>query len=84
MSAERAPTRAYLVSRWLVVHVLAFALRHGLEDAQALDALRQAFPHRAASVQWRLAIVDDADRVNAERHWRGSPWRALLHGKRRP
>lgn len=83
MSTDRAPTRAYLISRWLVVHFLAFALRHGLEDADALDALRRAFPHRAASVQWRLSIVDDADRVNAERHWKGSPWRALLPGARR-
>lgn len=81
MSAE--PSRAYRISRWFVVHLLAFALRHGLEDAEALDALRRAFPHRAASVQWRLSIVDDADRVNAERHWKGSTWRMLRRGARR-
>lgn len=83
MSPERAPTRAYLVTRWLVVRFLAFALRHGLSDADALDALRRAFPQRAASVQWRLSLVDDADRLNAERHWKGSPWRVLLPRARR-
>lgn len=78
-----ASTRAYRVSRWLSVHFLAFALRHGLSDAEALDALRRAFPHRAATVQWRLSIVDDADRVNAERHWKGTGWRGLLSRARR-
>jgi hypothetical protein len=33
-------------------------------------------------VAWRLAIVDDADRVNAERHWKGGPWAALRRGRR--
>lgn len=79
MSTE---TRAYRVTRWVVVHCLAFALRHGLSDADALDALRRAYRHRAADVAWRLAIVDDADRVNAERHWKGSPWAALRRGRR--
>jgi len=76
---EAEPThRLYRVNRWLAVHLLAFALRHGLSDAEALDALRRAYPHRAADVHWRLAIVDAADRVNAERHWRGPFWRRSL------
>lgn len=63
-------TRAYRISRWLVIRTLAFALRHGVSDADALDALRRAFRHRAADVQWRLAIVDEASRHNARRYWR--------------
>lgn len=78
MTPGRAPTRAYLASRWVVVHLLAFALRHGLDDAEALNALRKAYPHRAADVAWRLDIVDRADRVNAERHWRGRGLRRVL------
>jgi hypothetical protein len=75
-------TRAYRISRWLAVHLLALGLRHGLTDAEGLDALRRAYRHRAASVQWRLSILDDANRRNAERHWKGSPWAALRRGRR--
>lgn len=82
MSVPETPSRAYRISRWWVVHLLAFALRHGLDDAEALEALRRAYPHRAASVQWRLSIVDDADRVNAERHWRGPWWKGLARARR--
>lgn len=81
MNAEQ--TRAYRVSRWVVVHVLAFALRHGLSDTEALNALRRAYPHRAADVRWRLAILDDADRLNAERLWNGRGWRSLLSRARK-
>jgi hypothetical protein len=70
-------TRAYRATRRVAVRALAFALRHGLDDSEALEAIRRAFPHRAADVSWRLALVDEADRRNTERYWRklGRPWR---------
>lgn len=66
--------RLYRVSRWLAVHLLAFALRHGLSDADALDALRRAYWHRRDDVEWRLAIVDDADRLNVAKARRKARW----------
>ena len=84
MIAAEPTHRLYRINRWFIVHVLAFAMRHGLTDGDALDALRRAFPHRAADVRWRLAIVDAADRVNAERHWEGSFWRRCLDAWRKP
>lgn len=67
-------SRLYRISRWFVVHLLAFAMRHGLDDHEALDALKRAYPHRAGNVEWRLAVVDDADRRNVQIARRKAGW----------
>lgn len=66
--------RLYRVSRWLAVHLLAFALRHGLSDDEALTALRQAYRHRRDDAAWRLGILDDAHRRNVHKSRRKAGW----------
>jgi hypothetical protein len=66
MTAEPAH-RAYRVSRWLAVHLLAFGLRHGLTQDEGLHALESAYRHRRADAGWRAAILDSANDLNARR-----------------
>lgn len=69
-----AHSRAYRASRWLAVRLGAFALRHGITDAELLDAIRRAYPHRAITPEFRLGVVNDSHARNdarLARKWAG-------------
>lgn len=71
------PATVHRRSRWLSVRVIAFGLRHGLDEAEAMRALGQAYRCSHCGPAWRLAVLEDAQMRNTERRLRKLGWRKL-------
>lgn len=71
------PARVHRRSRWISVRAVAFALRHGLDEAELMRALSQAYRCDHCGPAWRMGILEDAQARNLARSWRkmGRPWR---------
>lgn len=71
------PARVHRRSRWLSVRSVAFALRHGMYEAECMRALAMAYRCEHCGPAWRLGIIEDAQQRNTRRAWRGTsrPWR---------
>lgn len=72
------PARVHRFSRRLSVRAIAFALRHGMDEAECMRALSMAYRCEHCGPRWRLAIIEDARLRNLRRDWRGRllPWPA--------